>query len=421
MNAKRFLQNSLVLPATFLLGAGCHPPPGGERAEMAGSLTPAISENRITFPENAPELVSLRITDAKDSPEGIARFNGRLTWDENVTVRVFSPFAGRVMRVAAELGAQVAKDTPLAFIASPDFGQAQAEARKAATDLAQAERNAARLRELLDHGAAAAKDVATAEADLARAQAEAARTKARLALYGAAADTIDNNYLLKSPIDGVIVERNVSAGQEVRPDQMLAGLDKVAAPLFVITDPTRLWAQLDVLEADLPKVHRGQSVQVRSTTLPERVYPATIEVIADAFDPISRTVKARAAVLNPDRQLKSEMLVCIEARSSTAHAVEVPSQAVFFLGDRHYAFAMVSAQAFERREVQIGNSLGGSVQVLHGLRPGERVVSDGALLLEQIWEQRAQTTPGNATTRARVKASWPPLEMVSSRPSGAAE
>src|SRR6266496_4247138 len=196
MKAKSLLRISLVLLATLLLSTGCHPPQARQRAGVAETLAPAISENRITFPENSPELISLRVTDAKDSPEGIARFNGRLTWDENVTVRVFSPFAGRVMRVAAELGAQVAKDTSVAFIASPDFGQAQAEARKAATDLAQAERNAGRLRELLEHGAAAAKDVASAEADLARAQAEAARTRARLALYGAAADTIDNNYLL---------------------------------------------------------------------------------------------------------------------------------------------------------------------------------------------------------------------------------
>jgi hypothetical protein len=80
---------------------------------------------------------------------------------------------------------------------------------------------------------------------------------------------------------------------------------------------------------------------------------------------------------------------------------------VFFLGDRHYAFAMVNAQAFERREVQVGNSLGGSVQVLEGLRPGERVVSDGALLLEQIWEQCAQAMESNPPTHSTAKSTAP--------------
>ena len=405
-NCLCLLRNSPVLLAAIVASAGCHREQAQEQARAALALEPAISDNRITFPANAPELHSLIVADAKESPQDAARFNGRLTWDENVTVRVFSPFAGRVLRVAGELGATVEKDAPLAYIASPDFGQAQADARKAATDLAQAERNVNRLRELLDHGAAAAKDVASAEADLARAQAEATRARARLSLYGASAEAIDNNYQLKTPIGGVIVERNVSAGQEVRPDQMLAGLDRIAAPLFVVTDPTRLWAQLDVLEADLPKLQRGQMVQVRSTTNPQRLFPARIEVIADALDPLTRTIKARASVPNADRQLKSEMLVSIEARSSIEEAVEVPSTAVFFLGDRHYAYAKVTDQAFERREVQIGNTLGGSVQVLRGLRSGERVVCDGAMLLEQIWENRTQASkdrpPENATAGAFV-------------------
>jgi multidrug efflux pump subunit AcrA (membrane-fusion protein) len=171
----------------------------------------------------------------------------------------------------------------------------------------------------------------------------------------------------------------------------------------------------------LPKVERGQTVQVRSTSIPDRVFPATIEVVADALDPISRTIKVRAAVPNPDRRLKSEMLVSIEARSSTAHAVEVPSRAVFALGDRHYAYAMVSTQAFERREVQVGSCLGASVQVLRGLRCGERVVADGALLLEQIWAHRASALPENAPNGSTAKAAGSSLEMVAAESSATEE
>ena len=125
-----------------------------------------------------------------------------------------------------------------------------------------------------------------------------------------------------------------------------------------------------------------------------RTFPAVIEVIADGLDPVSRTAKVRASIANPGRELKNEMLVSAEVDSSTDRGVEVPSKTVFFLGDRHYAYAQVDTHTFERREVQLGASHEQSVQVLQGLEPGERVVSDGVLLLEQIWIQHGPSNPG---------------------------
>ncbi len=184
-----------------------------------------------------------------------------------MTTRLFTPFAGRVTKILVEAGQSIEAGTPLAAIASPDFGQAQADARRTATDFALAERTVARLRELSQHGAAAQKDLQAAEAELDRARLEKQRTAERLGLYGAAED-VAQSYVLKSPIAGVVVEKNINPGAELRPDQMLAGTPQLAAPLFVITDPTKFWIQIDVPERDYPRLRAGQMFVIKSARTP---------------------------------------------------------------------------------------------------------------------------------------------------------
>ena len=380
--------NLLVLPVVLFAFTACH-----REGEHTPSPQPKVSGNVVTFEANAPELASLPAVPAQPSSSSITRLNGRITWDDDVTVRVFSPFAGRVISVEADLGAKVEKDTVLAWIGSPDFGQVQADARKADADAAQMERNAARLRELFDHGAAAAKDVASAESDLVRAKAEASRTRTRLALYNATSDSIDNRYSLRSQVHGNVVERYISAGQEVRSDQILANNDRNASPLFVVTDPTRLWVVMDVTEQELHKLHVGSMVTVHRAVNPDVGFPAKVEVIADALDPVSRTARVRASVANPDRQLKGEMLVSVDVDVAVTQAVLVPSKSVFFLGENHYIFARTGPCRFERREVSTGSERDGWSQITKGVASGDEIVADGALLLQQVLEQGAELPP----------------------------
>src|SRR6185369_2264294 len=100
-------------------------------------------------------------------------------WNEDKTVRVYTPFAGRVGRILAQPGERVRAGQPLAEIASPDFGQAQAETRRAQGDFALAQQNLARVKDLHQNGVAPAKDLHTAEAEFARAESELKRTQAR--------------------------------------------------------------------------------------------------------------------------------------------------------------------------------------------------------------------------------------------------
>ena len=307
-----------------------------------------------------------------------------------MTTRLFSPFAGRVAKILVESGQRVSKGDPLAQIESADYGQAQADAAKASSDFTLAERNLLRVQQLFEHGAAPAKDLASAEADVARWRSDRDRTSARLALYGDTNNVIDQHYTLRSPIDGFVVEKSVNPGQEVRPDQMLAGTPQLAAPLFVITDPTQLWVWMDASEMDLGQIKSGTKCSLHAAPYPDQTFTGMIDFIADSLDPSSRTVKVRGIVGNGDRHLKSEMLVTIEVPTLQKGALEISSQAVFLQGDGNFVVVQESNGKFARRPVKIGRRLLGRVLVMTGLKSSDQVVSEGAMLIAQTLNDDAQ-------------------------------
>lgn len=360
-----------------LLAPGC-------RESNAPAPEPTVAGQSISFPRGSAQLSAIAVEPATRDTAASARLFGHLTWDDDATVRVFTPFAGRVRRVRVDVGETVRPGTPLAEVESPDFGEAQAEARTADSDLRLATSNLARERELFDHGVAARKEVEAAEADEARARAQSGRARARLASCGAQTDAVDGLFLLRSPIAGTVVERTLTPGQEIRPDQMLANAPQLFSPLFVLSDPTRLWIQIDAAEADLPLLRSGTRIRFLSTAYPGRTFEGRIDHVSESIDPGTHTLRARGTVENRDRLLKAEMFVGVIVPGRPAAAASVPSSAVFLRGDRHYVFVERAPGHFERREVRIGAERDTDITVSAGLRPGDRVVTDGCVLLQRM-------------------------------------
>ena len=153
----------LALLATLAAVTGCEHQHAAAEPEPPAKVTEG---NKIVIQPGSAQLGILGIEAAGQPQAALLRLNGRLAWDDRATVRIFSPFGVRVVRVVAEPGATVHQGDPLAMVASPDFGQAQADARKATGDFTLAERTLSRVRDLLEHGAAPQKDLDQAEADL---------------------------------------------------------------------------------------------------------------------------------------------------------------------------------------------------------------------------------------------------------------
>jgi cobalt-zinc-cadmium efflux system membrane fusion protein len=310
---------------------------------------------------------------------GVLRLPGRLVWNEERTARVTPQVGGRVQRVAVDLGETVKSGDALAILASPDYGQARADARKAAADARVAEQALGRARTLREAGIVAEKDWEQSEAAAAAARAEAERAGRRLAMLGGDGD---GAYVLRSPLAGVVVERNIGPGTEFRPEQG-------GPPLFVITDPSRLWLLLDAGETDVAALKPGESVGIEVRNYPGERFAGVIRRVADLIDPTTRTIKVRAEVDNPDRRLKGEMFVHALVDVPPAAAVRVPANAVFLVGARHYAFVAEGNGRFRRQAVEPVSSRDGSIEVKSGLKEGEQVVVEGTLNLLKFFKANA--------------------------------
>lgn len=368
---------SLMITLLCAALAGCQ-----HKAALPEEAKPLIVGDAITFPAASPALKNI-VTEKVAAPlDRELNIPGRLVWDEDRTVRVFTPFAGRVSKIVANVGDKVVKGQVLAELQSPDFAAAQTDARKAQSMLKLGKQALGRVKELAANGVAAGKDLQQAEADYANAEAEANRATARLKLYGDS-QNIDQRFNLVSSIAGTVVERNLNPGQELRPDQP-------NAPQFVVTDPARLWVQLDATEIDLRLLTIGAPISITTNQYPDDSFAGELKQIADFIDPLSRSLKLRGVVPNPERRLKAEMFINARIALTKNEFPTVSEKAVFLDGMQRFVFVKTGPETFVRRGVKVAlDSINmvaaqNGLKVLGGLHEGEEVVVSGNLLMQQM-------------------------------------
>ena len=383
---------SATLLAVLLL-AGC-----GERAAptaQAEPPAPSVQGNQIRFSPDHPQLKLLAVVPATSGRSVRVDLPARLVWNEERTQRMFAPFAGRVTEIKADVGQRVKAGDLLAQLASPDFGIAQADTAKAQADMSFSRKNLQRQRELFEAGIIARKDLEQAEADNARSQAEASRANARTAMY-AGGSGVNQRFGLRSGINGVVVERNINPGQELRPDQSGAGTQA----LFVVTDPTSLWVQIDAKENDVGSLRAGATFALQVPAYPDETFTGRVTAASDFIDPTTRTIKIRGVIDNPDRRLKGEMLVTAVVTEALEGTV-VPARAVTLDGSNQTVYVQVQPGIFEPRKVVLGHIGTQEVVIVKGLAPGEQVVADNALLLaRQFAVAREDAMPSGSADAA---------------------
>ena len=363
---------SPLVAAVTLTLVGCSetPPPTPEAA------TAVLQGNQLRFPAGHPQLALLTTVDVRPSTAVAIDLPARLTWNESRTQRIFPAFAGRVTAIRADVGQSVKAGVVLAQMASPDFGQAQADAARAAVDAQLTQKSLARQKELLAAGVIARKDFEQAEAEAARAQTEVARAQARSRLYGGG-NGFNQQLGLVSGINGIVVERNLNPGQELRPDQSGVG---VPAP-FVVSDPTSLWVQIDARERDVGSLRAGSNFDLVVPSLPNEKFVGKVVTSGDAIDPTTRTIKVRGEVANPDRRLKAEMLATARLERHLGGGLVIPASAVVLRGTQHTVFVLSGPGVFEPREVRLTYQDSKQAVVARGLEAGDKVVSENVLLL----------------------------------------
>ncbi|MEY3104863.1 MAG: hypothetical protein RJA72_895 [Pseudomonadota bacterium] len=335
--------------------------------------SPVYQRGGLHYPEQHPQLKLLALSPVRQAQVEKIELPARLVWNEEKTQRVYSAFSGRVGVISVDLGQQVSTGQVLAKLSSPEFGAAQSEAQRAQADLSLARQTNERQQKLFEIGVIARKELDQSNAELKRNEAAFELAQNRIKIYENPS-AINLELALRAALNGVVVERNINPSQELRPD-----LNQ--APLFVISDPTSLWLQIDAQERDLASLSPGSAIDVKVSALGDRVYPARLSVVGEQIDPVTRSIKLRAIVSNLDRSLKSEMLAKAVYQKQSKGLLEVPSAAVFLRGKQHAVFVAVSSASFELREVDVAELGTDRTLIRTGLQEGEQVVTQNALLL----------------------------------------
>jgi cobalt-zinc-cadmium efflux system membrane fusion protein len=311
---------------------------------------------------------------------GAINTTGKVEANADRIAHVSPRIPGKIVTVKSSLGDGVAAGQTLVTLDSVELGEALNRFRQSRTKLALAQSNMERIKALVEKKIAARKDILQAETDYKTAQAELHTDEERLSLYGVAATDLAGDgpkrplLTVRSPIGGIITEKHAIVGELADPSKSL----------YTIADLSSVWVVVDINEKDLAKIHRGQGAAVTVGAFPDLRLKGRITYIADLVDQNTRTVKARIEVANPGRRLKPEMFATVElALAADAPPVlAVPEEALQELDGKRVVFVAEDDDEFAARPVQTGRSAGGLVEVVSGLKEGEKYAVKGAFILK---------------------------------------
>jgi cobalt-zinc-cadmium efflux system membrane fusion protein len=372
------MKMQVVLSAALVAGGCIAHAPGAEPSNEA-------PQGEVWLTPDQVKNAKIEIEPLTDRPvAGSIRVAGRVTFDDLRVGHVFSPVTGKITKIFAQQGQRVKKGEKLCVLQSPDLGSAVSDMAKAQASLFQAEKDWKRQKELLELHAAPQRDYEAAESTYlnAKAEMERAQRKARL-LRGAGADTVTQEYMLPSPIDGEVIMRGANPGLEVQ-GQYTGG---ATVELFTIGELDRVWVLADVFEMDLPRVKKGAEVSVRVLSYPDKKFSGVVEWISGSLDPISRTAKVRFSVDNRDGALRPEMFGTATIAVDPDQKLAIKRSALLLLGKQTVAFVNTGTTPrgllrFEQRPIAVDEMNGGDyVPVRGGVERNERVVVKGEVLL----------------------------------------
>jgi cobalt-zinc-cadmium efflux system membrane fusion protein len=325
---------------------------------------------------------------------------GKIVIDEDRSTPIYSPYAGRVMKLFAKPGDIVEVGQPLFTVEANDMVQAQNDFISALTGLNKARAQldhaaivAKRHRLLYEGKAVPLKDLQQARATLDAAEndlrasgvaLEAARsrlrqlgkTEAEIAAFQERG-TIDPATTIYSPIAGTIVQRKVGPGQYVG--------SGASDPIFAVGDLSTVWLAAYIREIDAPTVRIGQALRFTVYAYPDEVFSASISYVAPALDPATRRLLVRGTIDNAAGLLKPEMYASVRILTSEGErALAVPRDAVIFERGGARVWVAREDKSIELRRIKVGPSNGNMIEVTEGLVPNDRVVTKGSSFIDRV-------------------------------------
>lgn len=300
--------------------------------------------------------------------------NGKISANPSDVVQVFPMVSGKIQDVHNMLGDFVKRGQSLGIIRSPEMAGFTSSLITAQTNLEVAKKGLQAAKEMFQGGVSSQKDFLAAKANFDQAKAELARIKEVIQLNGGG--TQGDYYILKAPISGFIIEKNVTNGMDIRSDN---GND-----LFTISDLNNIWVIGNVFESNIPDVHIGDSVDITTLSYPDTVFHGKIDKIMNVLDPGSEVMNVRIPLANPGFLLKPGMFASVKViHPENKQMLCVPSSSVIFDHSQYYVLVYHSRKNVIITPVQIAKTTRDKTYISSGLKKGERVIATNPLMIYQ--------------------------------------
>lgn len=282
------------------------------------------------------------------------RFESVGSIDASEMITVVSEIDALVMALPFREGAPINKGD---LIAQLDDSKLAAEVAKAEATVEQRRASYDRVKSVVDQNAAAPQDLDDAAAELKRAEAELAFAQANL-----------DKTRIVAPFSGVVGARRVSPGAFLRAGSAITDLTQFETIKVTFSAPERFY----------PSLKRGSEVQVSTTAFPDYVLNGTIDVVEPMIDQATRSVKIIAKVQNPEGRFRPGMSANVTAvLQERPQSMLIPDEAIFAEGSQTLVFVVSPDSTAVRTPIAIGTRMSDAVEVLQGLKAGDKIVRAG--------------------------------------------
>lgn len=349
----------LILMAVALLTQSCH------HADNADD------QKDEKFQVTDTLLNSLLIDTVKEA-SALSEINltGSIAPDENKMVKIFPMVSGVAQDVHVQLGDVVSKGQTLAVMRSSEMAGFTKDYVSAEADVRSTKRAFESTQDLYKSGLASQKDFEQAQSDYQKAQAESKRAGAVININ----KSNDQGYIIKSPISGFVIEKNLTDNTQVRADN--------SQNLFTIADLSDVFVLINIYESDIANVQTGDAVKITTLSYPDKIFEGKIDKIYEVLDPDNKVVKARVKIANPGNKLKPEMFanVTIKAKSGEDLPV-INTRALVFDNDKNYVIVVDGKAHVHIQQVDIAKRVEDKAYIRSGVKPGDRIVASRQVYL----------------------------------------
>jgi cobalt-zinc-cadmium efflux system membrane fusion protein len=296
---------------------------------------------------------------------------GKVAFNDENVLKIYPLVSGNISNINAMLGDYVEAGQTLAVIKSIEMAGYSNDLTAAETNLQVSKKNLDATQDMATSGLASQKDLLAAQAAYTQAQSELKRVQSVLKINGG---NTQGEYIVRAPISGFIVEKNVTNDMTIRADN---GND-----LFTISNLKNIWVIANVYESNINQVHLGDSVQVTTLSYPGRIFNGKIDKILNVLDPTNKVMKVRVVLSNPNYALKPEMIASVTVMSNeNKQSVCIPSSALIFDNSQYYVLVYNDKSDVRVTPVQILNIVGNQTYIANGLQQGEKIITSQQALL----------------------------------------